>query len=380
MFFCGKKMSYDEKFMLRALEIAELGKGCTNPNPMVGAVIVYQGKIVAEGYHQAYGQPHAEVNALRVAGKRSKGAELYVTLEPCSHYGKTPPCALAIIEAGIRKVYIGATDPNPLVAGAGIDLLQKAGIAVQSDLMTSKVQRQNEFFWHYITKKKPFVIFKSAASLDGKTATATGESQWITCPESRALVHRLRQSVAAVLVGAGTVLADDPSLTARQNGAIVGEPYRIVMDAFGSAPLSSKIFAQPTPSKTIMVCSQALDFAKKKAYEKLGATVLQVAEQQGKLSIWQTLELLGKMKIDSLLLEGGATLASSFLHSGAINKFCFFFAPKILAGHQPLSIFAGKGVESLSAAPDLSIDSVEKVGCDLLVTAYAKKECGCSQG
>ena len=370
-------MSYQERFMLRALELAELGRGRTNPNPLVGAVLVQKGKIAAEGYHQAYGSAHAEVNALAAAGKKAKGAALYVTLEPCSHYGKTPPCALAIIKAGVSKVFIGAVDPNPLVAGKGIAILRKAGVEVHSDLLSEKVSKQNEIFWHYIKTNTPFVVFKSAASLDGKTATAGGESQWISCRESRALVHRWRKEMMAVMVGVGTVLADDPSLTAREQGEIVGEPYRVVLDAFGKTPLSAKLFAQPTKAKTVLVCADSLSIAKQKSFEKLGARVIKVACEQGKLSAGECLRRLGELKIDSVLLEGGATLAASFLQSGAINKVQLFLAPKLIGGQDARSIFAGGGVANLAQATALSIESVKRVGEDLLVSSYIKKEERC---
>ncbi len=374
-------MGYDKKFMLRAMELAALGRGKTNPNPLVGAILVKDGKIVGEGYHRVYGQAHAEVNALQSAGSASQGSELYVTLEPCSHYGKTPPCALAIIRAGVSRVYIGATDPNPLVAGKGIALLREAGIAVQSDLMADEVKRQNETFWHYIQHKTPFVIYKSAASLDGKTATATGESQWISCSQARQLVHQWRAEVMAVLVGVGTALADDPALTARtKQGKVVAEGYRVVMDAFGRTPLTAKLFAQPSKAKTIMVCATTLSQSRQAEYEQLGAKVLKVDTKDGKLSVRQTLAKLGQLGIDALLLEGGANLAASFLQAGAIHKFQLFLAPKLIGGQEARSIFAGAGWQTLQEATDLQIESVTKVGEDLLITAYPKEARGCSQG
>ncbi len=372
-------MSYDKKYMLRAVELAEQGRGRTNPNPLVGAVLVKDGQIVGEGYHHCYGQAHAEVNALRAAAEQARDAEMYVTLEPCSHYGKTPPCAVALIKAGVRRVYIGAIDPNPLVAGKGIALLQEAGVAVESDLLPREVKKQNEIFWHYIQKQTPFVVFKSAASLDGKTATATGESQWISCPDSREMVHQVRSAVMAVMVGVGTMLADDPSLTARKQGKIVAEPYRVIMDAFGRTPTTAKIFTQPTKAKTILVCAITISPAKQAEYESLGAKVLKVKATGGKLDVWQTLVELGKLGLDSILLEGGATLATAFLQARAINKFLLFLAPKIIGGQEALSIFAGKGVARLQDAPDLRTDSVQKVGEDLLITAYPKEDNRCLQ-
>ncbi|WP_422485443.1 bifunctional diaminohydroxyphosphoribosylaminopyrimidine deaminase/5-amino-6-(5-phosphoribosylamino)uracil reductase RibD [Gudongella sp. DL1XJH-153] len=360
----------DEKYMEYALELAEKGSGFTNPNPLVGAVIVKDGRIVGEGYHQYYGGPHAEVNAFHNAREDVKGATMYVTLEPCSHYGKTPPCVDAIIKRGIKKVVIGMEDPNPLVSGRGVKILQKNGIEVITGLLEDKCRVQNEIFIKYITTKKPFCIFKSAMTLDGKISTRTGDSRWVSGEESRKHVHRLRQRVAGILVGVGTAIADDPMLTTRLEGQETKNPIRIIVDSKGKLPINSKIVETSGEVRTILVTTDLSPKDKLEALADKGLEIMKSPVKEGRVDIPLTLSRLGEMGIDSILVEGGSTIGYSFLEEGMIDKVLFFIAPKLIGGDESKTPLGGKGINLMKDAINLENIEIRMFGEDILVTGY----------
>ena len=355
----------DEKFMAEALRIAKNAEGRTSPNPMVGAVIVRDGKIIAEGWHRKAGTPHAEIHALNMAGELSKDSTMYVTLEPCSHFGRTPPCANKIVDAGIKKVVIAMKDPNPLVAGRGIEILKNAGIEVEVGILEDDARRLNEVFLKYITKKIPFVTAKFACSLDGKISTVTGESQWISCEESRNFVHHLRDVNDGIMVGIGTVLADNPSLTARiENGK---NPVRIVVDSMARTPLDSK-FLNDGATKNIIAVTENAPTEKISALQNLGAEIITAGNNQVDLKI--LMAELARREITSVLLEGGGTLNFSMFRAGLIDKVFAFVAPKIIGGKNAHSPVAGNGFEKLSDAVQLENLTAEKIGTDILICGY----------
>jgi len=360
----------DQLFIQRALQLAELGRGKTSPNPLVGAVIVRDGRIVGDGYHHQAGTPHAEVHALRDAGKKAGGAVMYVTLEPCCHYGRTPPCTAAIIEAGIKKVVVGTTDPNPLVSGKGIEALKKAGIEVIAGVLEGEARRQNESFIKYMQCGRPFVTLKAAISLDGKVATGTGDSKWISGEEARASVHRLRSINDAVMTGIGTVLADDPLLTVRLKGDFK-QPLRVIADSSLSIPETAQIVKTARDAPTIVaVVRGRYSAAKRVQLERAGVEICELPAVQGRVDLSALMKELGRREITGLLLEGGATLNASALEAGIIDKFVFFQAPLIIGGQDSPGVFGGKGRERLSDCLRLKRASVEEVGDDLMITAY----------
>jgi diaminohydroxyphosphoribosylaminopyrimidine deaminase/5-amino-6-(5-phosphoribosylamino)uracil reductase len=352
--------------MRRALALARRGK--TSPNPMVGAVIVKDGRIVGEGYHRRAGEPHAEVIALRQAGNLARGAELYVTLEPCCHFGQTPPCSQAVIASGVAKVVTAMVDPNPKVSGKGIAELEAAGVKTSVGLLGEDARKLNEAFIKFITTGLPFVTLKMAMTLDGKIATSTGDSQWVSCEESRQLVHRLRERTDAILVGVGTVLADDPALTAR-NGRRMNYPARIVVDSHARTPITSKILSHPFGETILAVTDQAKTENIRKL-EQAGARILQVEQNGGHVDLPTLLHLLGSLNITNLLIEGGGIVAASALSAGIVDKVMVFIAPKIVGGESAKTPIEGSGIEIMSKAIQLKDMTVRKVGCDILVEAY----------
>lgn len=358
----------DEKFMAEALRIAKNAEGRTSPNPMVGAVIVKDGRIIAEGWHRKAGTPHAEIHALNMAGELAKDSTMYVTLEPCSHFGRTPPCANRIVDAGIKKVVVAMKDPNPLVAGRGIEILKAAGIEVEVGVLEDDARRLNEVFLKYITKKIPFVTAKFACSLDGKISTVAGESQWISCEESRNFVHHLRDISDGIMVGVGTVLADNPSLTTRiDNGK---NPVRIVVDSTARTPLDSKILTDGN-AKTIIAVTENAPTKKISALQNLGAEIIVAGTSQVDLKI--LMAELASREITSVLLEGGGTLNFSMFRASLVDKVFAFIAPKIIGGKNALSPVAGGGVEKLCDAVELENLHAEKIGSDILICGYTKK-------
>ncbi len=363
-------MMVHEQFMARALQLAELGRGKTSPNPLVGAVIVHNDRIVGEGYHRKAGTPHAEIHALRDAGEKANGAVMYVTLEPCCHHGRTPPCTKSIIEAGIAEVVVGMADPNPLVSGKGIKILREAGISVIVGVLEKDVRLQNESFIKYISTKCPFVTLKAAISLDGKVATRTGESRWITGEEARLWVHRMRAANDAIMVGIGTVLADDPLLTVRLDGEYE-QPLRVIVDSSLRIPETSMLVKTASEVPTVVAAVQgSYSEAKRAQLERAGLEVWDLPAIKGKVDLVTLMKELGKREITSLLLEGGSTLNASALEAGIIDKFVFFQAPLIIGGQDSPGVFGGMGCERLKDCLRLAQMSVQRVGEDLMITAY----------
>jgi diaminohydroxyphosphoribosylaminopyrimidine deaminase / 5-amino-6-(5-phosphoribosylamino)uracil reductase len=356
------------EYMALALELAQQATGRTSPNPLVGAVIVKDGKVVGQGYHQQAGTPHAEVHALKEAGDRAKGSTIYVTLEPCSHYGRTPPCAKALIEAGVSKVVSAMEDPFPLVAGRGFKMLREAGIEVQVGDLEHEARRVNEVFIKHVTTGLPFVVYKTAMSLDGKISTTKGESQWITGEDTRAWVHKLRDRYDGIMVGINTVLEDNPSLNCRIPGG--KDPHRLLVDSKLSLPLSAKLISSSPSAPLIVATTSNASEQKVKALEDLGVQVLVYSGTQ--VPLHEFLQDLGKRNITGILLEGGATLAWSMFEAGLVDKTHFCVAPKLLGGNSAPGPLGGKGVECLSEAISLCDLQVEQIGQDFVFTGYTK--------
>jgi diaminohydroxyphosphoribosylaminopyrimidine deaminase/5-amino-6-(5-phosphoribosylamino)uracil reductase len=357
----------DEKFMRLALSLAEKAKGRTSPNPLVGAVIVRDGQIVGQGYHHKAGTPHAEIHAIANAGAKARGSTIYVSLEPCSHYGRTGPCTQAIAEAGISRVVMAMVDPNPEVSGRGKAFLEDRGIKVRAGILEDEARRLNEAYIKYITTRRPFVVLKTAMSLDGKIATASGRSRWITSEDSRRMVHQIRDEVDAIMVGIGTVLRDDPSLTTRLPDGRGQDPVRIILDSQARIPLSSKVLNLDSPARTIVaVTSQASE--EKVAQLKQYAEVLVIPQREGKVDLQALMEKLGQMEVMSLLLEGGAEVNASALKAGIIDRVMVFIAPKLIGGSGSPGPIGGAGIKDLSEAVHLTDVSVECVGEDILIT------------
>ena len=359
----------DEQWMRRALRLAEKGKGRTSPNPMVGAVLVKDGKTVGEGYHAKAGEPHAEIVALGKAGGEAKGATLYLNLEPCTHYGKTPPCAPAVIEAGVERVVVGMEDPNPLVKGTGLHSLKQAGLDVKVGILEKECRRLNEAFCKYILHQEPFVILKVAATLDGKLATRNGESKWITGEDSRRFVHRLRDQVDGVLVGIETVLKDNPMLTARIRGG--RDPYRIILDSRLRISENAKVI-ELDPSKAIIATTGMAPREKIESLEKRGIRILIIESKLGKVDLKSCLLKLGEMGVMSLLVEGGSQINGSFLDEGLIDKIFLFFSPKLIGDPLAPGIFGGEGVTRLKETLSVEDLKVKKMGEDVLFEGYVK--------
>ena len=359
-----------EDFMALALRLAARARGRTSPNPMVGAVVVKDGRVVGQGFHPKAGEPHAEVFALREAGERARGAILYVTLEPCSHYGRTPPCVDAIIKAGIAEVHMAMIDPNPRVAGRGKQILEAAGIRVVVGEREAEARRLNETYIHWITTRRPFVIAKFAMSLDGKIATSTGDARWITGPQARRRVHEVRNEVDAILVGVNTVITDDPRLTTRLDRADVRHPLRVILDSRGRIPLTARVLDPTLPGKTVVATTAAMPKGTQRALMERGVEVWVLPEQGGKVDIGALLERLGAQEITSLLVEGGSAVLGSFFAGGWVNKVMAFIAPVIIGGEKAPGPVGGAGVAYLADAWRLREVLVERVGDDVLITGY----------
>lgn len=359
----------DEDYMRMVLSLAGKGKGETSPNPMVGAILVKNSRIIGKGFHKKAGSPHAEILALVEAGKDASGATLYTNLEPCVHIEKrTPPCTAEIIKRGIKRVVIGMIDPNPSVSGKGIEELEKKGISVVAGILKEKAERLNEAFAKYITKRRPFVILKIASSLDGKIATSTGESKWITGEAARGFVHRLRSEVDAVMVGVGTILKDDPFLTARIRGG--KDPIRIIVDERLSIPIGSNVLNLDSPAKTYIITTNKASRAKVREIDEKGVGVFFIKEKDGLVDLSALMDKLGEMQITSLLIEGGAQINASALREGIVDKVIFLLAPKIIGGQQAISSIGGESPVSLAEAIQLNGIIVKKKGEDIMVEGY----------
>lgn len=353
-----------EKFMRKAIELAETGRGRTSPNPMVGAVIVKENKIIGEGFHEAAGMPHAEIMALRQAGENAKDAILYTTLEPCCTYGRTPPCANAIVSSKLKKVVVGMIDPNPNVAGKGLAEVHSKGIEVFAGVLSKEVAKQNEVYIKYITTGLPFVILKSAISINGKITTKN--SKWITTEDSRREVHKIRNECDAVMVGIGTVLADDPLLTVRLNKKHTRNPIRIVVDSEGRLPLNSKLVA-PSTIPVALVTTERTSKDKIGELKKRGVKIFIVSEDEGKVNLLEALKELGKKEITSILLEGGASLNASAIKLGIVDKYIFFISPSLIVESGALDMVAGDSGDFFER---LRFSRVKKMGSDLMIEAY----------
>lgn len=367
-------------FMRLALELAEKARGKTSPNPLVGAVIVKDGRIIGTGYHKKAGTPHAEVHALAEAGDEAKGADLYVTLEPCNHYGRTPPCTEAIIKAGIMRVFVAMKDPNPLVCGQGIERLRSHGIEVHEGIMEEEAQRQNEIFLKYIKAKIPFVALKTAISLDGKIATESGQSQWITGEEARLHGHILRNTYDGIIVGIGTVKADNPSLTCRLPDGNGRDPVRIVIDSKLSISPDARILHLNSSAPTIIAATAQAPPERIKEIEKLAKVM--IVNDGPLVSLPDLLRILGEKEITSVLVEGGGQINGAFLRKRLVDKFYFYLAPKIIGGVHAPGPFQGEGIKELNKSVDLTNLALDHLGKDLLVTGYPSIEEGsnCLQG
>jgi diaminohydroxyphosphoribosylaminopyrimidine deaminase/5-amino-6-(5-phosphoribosylamino)uracil reductase len=337
---------------------------------MVGAVLIKNDEIVGEGYHARAGEDHAEIIALKQAGDEARDATLYLNLEPCAHYGKTPPCSSAVIGAGVKRVVIGMEDPNPLVNGKGVEILKRAGIDVQVGILEKESRRLNEAYCKYILEKEPFVILKVATTLDGKIATRNGDSKWISGEASRRLVHRLRSQVDGVLVGIGTVLKDDPMLTARIRGG--KNPYRIILDSRLRIPEEAKVIGI-SPSKTIIATTDAAPKDKIDSLEKKNVRVLVLESKEGRINLKSCLSRLGTMEIMSLLIEGGSQINGSLLDEGLIDKLFLFLSPKLMGDCQAIGLFGGKGVVNLEKAAVLKELRTKRIGEDILIEGYFDK-------
>jgi diaminohydroxyphosphoribosylaminopyrimidine deaminase/5-amino-6-(5-phosphoribosylamino)uracil reductase len=362
-----KKMHKND-YMKKAIELADYGKGFVNPNPLVGAVIVKNGKIIGEGYHERFGQPHAEVNAFLNATEDVEGAEMYVTLEPCSHYGKTPPCALKIIENKIKKVYISQLDPNPLVNSKGVKMLEDAGIEVEYGILENETKKQNEIFLKYIQTRKPFVALKYAMTLDGKIATATSDSKWITNEKSRAYVHELRNMYQAILVGVGTINSDNPQLNTRRD-VLSRNPIRIILDKNLDIKMDSYVITSAHEQKTIVFTSKQAQITKIEQLQSSGVEVIQM-DANPHFDLHLLLTLLGEMKIDGVLVEGGSHILGSFIEQKAADKAYVFIAPKYIGSKDALSPIAGQGVAYKKDAYPLKNTTVTSFDEDVMIEGY----------
>lgn len=365
----------DIQWMRKAIRLAAAGAGWVNPNPMVGALLVHQEQIIGQGFHEYFGGPHAEVNAIASVPAEKEhlipGSTLYVTLEPCHHHGKTPPCTDLIIAKKIGKVVVGMVDPNPIVSGSGIAKLRAHGISVEPGILETQARQLNEVFVKYITTGRPFVVFKTAMTLDGKIATITNASRWITGERSRKSVHLMRQQLSAVMVGVDTVIADDPLLNIRLKGQWKN-PLKVVADSRLRIPAAAKLLTND-PQLVLVATTKSADPEKIKNIERMGAQVIICPEKAGKVDLSFLMQSLGTMGVDSVLLEGGSTLAFSALQKGIVDKVIAFIAPKILGGEMAPSPVGGSGIENMDEAINLQTMNIRKMGKDLMIEALIEK-------
>ena len=371
----------EEQFMKRAIELAKQGAGWTAPNPLVGAVVVKNGRVIGEGYHRKYGELHAERNALAACTEDPAGATLYVTLEPCCHYGKTPPCTEIIIEKKIAKVVIGSRDPNPKVAGKGARILREHGIEVVEDYMREACDALNPVFFHYITTKTPYVVLKFAMTLDGKIATRTGASKWITGEAARNHVHQLRGRYAGILAGIGTVLADDPMLNCRIDGA--HQPLRIILDSHLRIPMGSRLVRSAKEYPLLIVCNESIRDREEGAsriqkLEEAGAKVWTLPEKNGHPDLNVLMQRLGEEKIDSVLIEGGGTVNEAALKAHIVHHVYAYIAPKIFGGEDAKTPVEGSGIRVPQECANLRLAKITVLLNDMLLEYDVEGETECS--
>ena len=365
-------MTDDDRFMARALELAARARGLTSPNPMVGAVVVQHGVVVGEGFHRAAGAPHAEIEALAAAGSHARGATLYVTLEPCTHQGRTPPCAPAVVGAGIRRVVVATEDPNPLVSGGGLDVLRAAGIEIERGVLETHAVAVNRQFLTAVRERRPHVTLKAAATLDGKIADAQGASKWITGDAARAHAHHLRSEVDAIVVGIGTVLADDPALTVRLEERWPREPLRVVLDSTARTPASARLIQGATPTRALIAIGADAPDDRVGALEATGAQLVRCPDGNGRVSVATLLAELFARDVRGLLVEGGAEVAASFVDAGVVDRVAMFFAPLIVGGRDAPPVVGGPGRE-LKRALALGPLEVRRLGDDVFVEADVRR-------
>lgn len=363
---------HDLLYMKRALELAARGRGRTSPNPMVGAVVVKDGRVIGEGWHQQAGGPHAEVFALEEAGEAARGATLYVTLEPCSIFGRTPPCVPLVIQSGVTRVCIASRDPNPKVDGQGSAALRQAGLVVEEGLLEEESRNLNEVYNKHITTGQPFVLVKVAMSLDGAVAAQSGDARWISGAESRARTHQLRAEYDAILTGSGTVRADDPLLTARLEDPNPRQPLRIILDSRGSIPLQARLVATAKEFPTLLVTTEQAAPEKIDSLKGSGVEVLVLESRQGHIPLPELLSRLGQRGISGVMVEGGPTLVTAFINARLFDKLVFFMAPKLL-GADALPFYCGAGPRKVNDALALDIRRVGHCGADLSIEAYPRE-------
>ena len=359
--------------MARALDLAERGRGLTSPNPLVGAVIVNDGRIIAEGFHRRFGDAHAEVEALEQANESTRGSTMYVNLEPCCHYGKAPPCTGAIIKAGISKVVMAMEDPNPLVAGKGRAELESAGIVVEAGLSEERAKKLNEAFIKFTTTGLPFFTAKAAMTLDGKIATRDGDSRWITGEQARSHVHWLRAGVDAVMVGSGTVEIDDPILTTRTAAGNGRDAARIIVDGDAKLSPDRHVFGVESSAPTLVAVKTTAPQDRKSALSAAGAELIEVEEKEDKVDLAQLAEKLGERGIAGVMIEGGGGLLAAAFEAGIVDKALFFIAPKIFGGEGAPTPVEGPGVVKVAEAIRFGDLHVRKIGEDILIEAYVMK-------
>ena len=361
------------EYMARALALAERGLGLAPPNPLVGALLVKDGRVVGEGWHEGPGSPHAEMAAIAAAGKHARGASLYTTLEPCAHHGRTPPCAPAIVEAGVSEVVVAAVDPNPVVDGRGLRWLRNAGLPVKEGVLREAADRVNAGFMKHVRTGLPCVTVKLAASLDGKTAARDGSSRWITGELARQDAHRLRAHSGAIVVGAGTVLADDPSLTVRLDGYRGRQPVRVVIDGRGRTPRTAAVL--DGTGQTVMATTPEAPVNVRREWEDAGAEVVVMENgQDGLFPLRKLVELLGKRDVQDVLVEGGPTVAWAVVEAGLVDRLVLYFAPKLIGGTQAPGITGGTGIPTIAEAISLTIRDVVRLGDDLKVEADVHRD------
>jgi diaminohydroxyphosphoribosylaminopyrimidine deaminase/5-amino-6-(5-phosphoribosylamino)uracil reductase len=363
----------DEHYMQMALDLAAQGRGFTSPNPMVGAVVVKHGLVVGRGYHQFAGGPHAEVHALEAAGEAARDATLYVNLEPCNHHGRTPPCTLRILAAGLRRVVIGMHDPNPRVAGGGADFLSARGIDITCGVCAEQASELNEVFVKYIRTGRPFVTAKCAATLDGRTAMRGGDSKWISGEASRAFVHELRHAADAILVGAGTVAADDPLLTARRPDRPARDPLRIVLDPRLRTATNAKVLNHSSPAETILVAGGEATAPDRARVQRKGVRVIDADLCEAGIDLDRLMDQLGRMGVTSILIEGGSRTLGAAFRAGIVDKICFFFAPLLSAGDDGLPICSGAGPERMRDCMRLERIRTRRFGDDVMIEGYVQR-------
>ena len=364
----------DAFYMKQAVELAGRGMGFVNPNPLVGAVIVKDDQIIGRGWHEYFGGPHAEVNAIKDANGNAGNATIYVTLEPCSNYGKTPPCSLEIIRNKFSRVVVGCIDPNPLVAGRGIEMIRNAGIEVQSGILENEVKELNEVFFKFISTQMPFVVMKTAMSLDGKITTKTGDSKWISGEESRKRVHELRNQYSGIMVGINTVIKDDPLLNVRDINGNTKNPIRIIVDSKARTPLKAKIINSPEIAPTIIAVTDQAPDEKLSQLKEKKVQVIVCSEQNNRVDLRFLMQELAKQNIDSILLEGGGTLNFEAIQQGIVDKVIVFIAPKIIGGVEAITPVEGRGISRLTNAVELENLKTIQSGQDIMIEGYLKRK------